>query len=169
MSKENRNPLQELARVEGISKATFAAGCFWHVEAAFQKMEGVLKVTSGYTGGTTTNPTYEIVCTGTSGHAEAVEIVFDPKIVSYKKLLEMFWMCHDPTQIDRQGPDIGNEYRSAIFYQNKEQKTLAIKSKEEQQKKYNIPIITEIVEATTFYKAEESHQNFFKKHGRVCG
>jgi peptide-methionine (S)-S-oxide reductase len=150
-------------------KATFAAGCFWHVEAAYQKMDGVSSVTSGYTGGKTDNPSYDDVCTGKTGHAEAVELEFDPKTVTYKKLLEMFWMCHDPTQVDRQGPDIGNEYRSVIFYHNEEQKKLAEESKKEQQKKYNVAITTEIVKATIFYKAEEFHQNFLKKHGRVCG
>jgi peptide-methionine (S)-S-oxide reductase len=149
--------------------ATLAAGCFWHVEAAFQKMNGVLKVTSGYTGGTVKNPIYEDVCTGTSGHAEAVEIEYDETKVSYNELLEMFWMCHDPTQGDRQGPDIGNEYRSVIFFHNDDQKRAAEASKKEQQRKYNHKITTTIVKAKTFYKAEEFHQNFYKKHGYVCG
>jgi len=152
-----------------IMKATFAAGCFWHVEAAFQNKPGIISTTVGYTGGTTKNATYNQVCSDTTGHAEAVEIEFDPKKTSYKQLLDIFWQCHDPTQMNRQGPDEGTQYRSAIFYHNDEQKKEAEASKKAMQKKLTKTIATEIVKASTFYRAEEYHQQYFKKHGKVCG
>ncbi|MCS3924873.1 peptide-methionine (S)-S-oxide reductase MsrA [Methanosalsum natronophilum] len=150
-----------------MKKATFAAGCFWGVESAFRKLDGVLNTCVGYTGGKTTKPGYTEVCTGNTGHAEAVEIQFDPEIISYEQLLNIFWTIHDPTQLNRQGPDLGTQYRSAIFYHDGEQKQQAIKSKIkiESSKKYINPIVTEIVSATDFYPAEEYHQQYFEKKG----
>ena len=147
--------------------ATFAAGCFWGIEEAFSKVKGVLNVMVGYTGGTMKNPTYEDVCTDKTGHAEAVDIEFDPKTVSYEELLNKFWEIHDPTSYHKQGPDVGSQYRSAIFYHNEKQKQDALKSKQKIQKseKYkNKKIVTEIVNAKEFYKAEEYHQKYFQKH-----
>lgn len=151
--------------------ATFAAGCFWSVEEAFREVKGVLKTTVGYTGGKTKNPTYEQVCSDRSGHAEAVEIEFDPAIISYQKLLDIFWNCHDPTQLNRQGPDEGTQYRSAIFYHSEEQRKLAEESKRKLEKsgKYTLPIVTEIVLADKFYRAEDYHQQYLAKRGmRTC-
>jgi peptide-methionine (S)-S-oxide reductase len=149
--------------------AIFAAGCFWGVEAAFQQVTGVKSTTVGYTGGTFENPSYEDVCTGRTGHAEAVEIEYDPAVVSYEKLLSVFWKIHDPTTLNRQGPDVGTQYRSAIFYQNPEQKKEAITSKErlEQSGFYKRPIVTEIVPASNFYRAEEYHQRYLEKRGKT--
>ena len=155
-----------------MERAIFAAGCFWGIEAAFKKLNGVVSATSGYTGGHTENPTYEDVCTGKTGHAEAVEIFFDPSKISYKELLEVFWKIHDPTTLNRQGPDIGSQYRSAIFYHSKEQEKLAGESKRklEENKTFKNKIVTEIVKATEFYKAEDYHQNYYEKHGiNSCG
>ena len=152
-----------------MQKATFAAGCFWHVEAAFQNVTGVIATHVGYTGGTTKNPTYKEVCSDTTQHAEAVEIEFEPKKISYKRLLDVFWKCHDPTQHNRQGPDVGTQYRSAIFYYSAEQKNQAEESKKALQKTIKTKIATEIVKATEFYLAEEYHQKYFQKHGKVCG
>ena len=152
---------------ETIQVATFAAGCFWGVEYTFRKVPGVLKTTAGYTGGHTKNPTYEQVCSHTTGHAEAVQVEFDPAKVSYEKLLETFWALHDPTTVDRQGPDVGSNYRSAVFYnspeQGKEAKTL--KEKLEKSGKFKRPIVTEITTAQEFYKAEDYHQQYFEKRG----
>lgn len=146
--------------------ATFGAGCFWGVEAAFQKIKGVIKTNVGYMGGTTKNPSYEDVCTDVTGHAEVVQILFDNKIVTYEELLDVFWEIHDPTQLNRQGFDLGTQYRSVIFYHNENQRKIAEKSKNKQEKSKN-PIVTEIVPAKEFYKAEEYHQNYLKKHGRT--
>ena len=148
-------------------KATFGAGCFWHVEEAFRNVKGVVKTTVGYSGGKMSNPRYEDVCTQETGHAEAVQVEFDPSRVSYEKLLDVFWSNHDPTQLNRQGQDVGTQYRSAIFYHNPEQKKLAIASKEKLQKsgKYSKPIVTEILPASEFYKAEEYHQQYLEKRG----
>src|SRR3989338_7153726 len=142
--------------------ATFAAGCFWHVEEDFMHMKGVIKTTVGYSGGNMENPTYKDVCSDETGHAEAVQVEFDPKQVSYEKLLEVFWENHDPTQLNRQGPDAGTQYRSAIFYHDEKQKEMAIKSKNKIEKsgKFKKPIMTEIVPAKEFYKAEEYHQRY---------
>ncbi|MFA5101814.1 MAG: peptide-methionine (S)-S-oxide reductase MsrA [Candidatus Thermoplasmatota archaeon] len=150
-----------------MEKATFGAGCFWHVEEAFRHLNGVLSTTVGYTGGTTKNPTYEEVCTDKTGHAEVVEITYDPQKITYVELLRVFWDIHDPTTKNRQGPDIGTQYRSAIFYHSPEQKTAAELSKKtlEQTKKYKKKIVTEITQATPFYPAEEYHQRYFEKHG----
>lgn len=145
--------------------ATFAAGCFWGVEASFEKVGGVMDTTVGYTGGKTKDPTYEEVCSKKTGHAEAIKIVFDPKIVSYKELLEVFWQIHDPTTKDRQGLNIGTNYRSAIFYHSEKQKKEAIMSRDERQKFLKKKIVTEIAKAVTFYPAEEYHQDYSDKHG----
>jgi len=149
-----------------MDKATFGAGCFWGVEAAFHKIKGVKNTTVGYMGGNLENPSYEDVCTDKTGHAEVVQIEFDPSIVSYEELLEVFWKIHDPTQLNRQGFDIGIQYRSVIFYHDKKQKKLAEKSKEKQEKsgKYNTPIVTEITPVKKFYEAEEYHQRYLEKH-----
>lgn len=148
--------------------ATFAAGCFWGVEAAFSQVPGVIEVVSGYTGGRTENPTYHQVCTDKTGHAEAVEVVFDPTKVSYEKLLGAFWKIHDPTQRDRQGPDIGPQYRSAIFTHSPEQEAAAKASRDAQAQSRKLPIATEIEPAKTFYRAEEYHQRYFERHGVSC-
>ncbi len=145
--------------------ATFAAGCFWGVEAAFRQVPGVLGAISGYTGGTVENPSYRLVCTDTTGHAEAVEVTYDPDVVSYEKLLDVFWQIHDPTTTNRQGPDVGSQYRSAIFTHNNAQRNAAKLSLAGEQKNYSKPIVTEIVEAGPFYHAEEYHQRYFEKNG----
>ena len=147
--------------------ATFGAGCFWGVECAFRKIPGVLKTTVGYTGGHTKDPTYEQVCSHTTGHAEAVQLEFDPAQVSYKKLLAAFWSMHDPTTLNRQGPDIGDNYRSAIFYSTRgqEKAATALKEKLERPGQFKHPIVTEIVPAKEFYKAEDDHQQYFEKRG----
>ncbi len=150
-----------------MEKATFGAGCFWHVEEAFRQLKGVLSTTVGYSGGTMKNPTYEDVCTDKTGHAEVVEITFDPQKIFYNELLKVFWDIHDPTTKNRQGPDVGTQYRSVIFYHSSEQKVMAERSKKdlEQSKKYRKKIVTEITEAPTFYPAEEYHQHYLEKHG----
>ncbi len=149
-------------------KATFGAGCFWGIEAAFRKVEGVLSTTVGYSGGSFKGPTYQDVCTGTTGHAEVVEVEHDPDKVSYDELLNVFWDIHNPTTMNRQGPDIGTQYRSAIFFHNAEQEAAAKSSKERLQSngKYKNPIVTEITPASEFYKAEEYHQQYFEKSGQ---
>jgi peptide-methionine (S)-S-oxide reductase len=146
-------------------KATFAAGCFWGVEAVFRETPGVLATTVGYTGGFTENPTYEQVCSHTTGHAEAVEVEFDPVQISYEKLLDVFFGSHDPTQMNRQGPDIGDQYRSAIFTHDDEQAAAAAASKEAHAKDFARPIVTEIKPASTFYPAEDYHQRYLEKRG----
>ena len=148
-----------------MEKAVFAGGCFWGVEALFQELEGVLDTTVGYTGGHTENPTYREICRHGTGHAEAVEVVYDPARVSYEELCLYFWRLHDPTTMNRQGPDVGDQYRSAIFYLNSLQKETAEKVKPEAQKKWKRPIVTEITAAATFYPAEEYHQDYFRKNG----
>jgi peptide-methionine (S)-S-oxide reductase len=150
-----------------METATFAAGCFWGVEDAFRQVKGVISATSGYAGGTLANPSYHQVCAGTTGHAEAVEVKFDPSVVSYDDLLNVFWSIHDPTTLNRQGPDVGHQYRSAIFYHSTEQEAAAHASKErlERSGKFRRPIVTEITAASTFYPAEEYHQRYFEKHG----
>ena len=145
--------------------ATFGAGCFWGVEAAFQKLKGVTKTTVGYMGGTLEKPTYDQVCTNTSGHAEVIQIQFNSEKISYKQLLDVFWELHDPTQLNRQGPDMGTQYRSVIFYHTNEQKKLSKETRETQQKNYKKKIVTEITSAQEFYPAEEYHQKYLEKHG----
>jgi peptide-methionine (S)-S-oxide reductase len=148
-------------------KATFGAGCFWHVEDLFRKTKGVTSTKVGYTGGNLTNPTYEEVCTDKTGHAEAVEVEYDPNEISYDELLEIFWNNHDPTSLNRQGPDVGIQYRSSIFFHDDSQKQTAQKSKEKLNSsgKFSKSIVTEIVPSPEFYKAEEYHQKYFQKHG----
>lgn len=148
-----------------MQKAIFSAGCFWGVQYYFDQVPGVTKSTVGYTGGHTENPTYEEVCTHTTGHAEAVLIEFDPKKVSYEVLLKQFFRMHDPTQLNRQGPDVGDSYRSAIFYDNEEQKNIAEKVKADTQKDFEQPIVTEITPASTFYPAEDYHQKYTERTG----
>ena len=152
-----------------MEKATFAAGCFWGVEESFRTLKGVLKTTVGYTGGTLENPTYEEVCTDRTGHAEVVLVDFDPAQVSYGQLLEAFWNAHDPTTLNRQGPDTGKQYRSAIFYHSPEQKAAAEAAKEQLSKsgKFKRPIVTEIAPAAPFYPAEEYHQQYLLKRGEA--
>lgn len=151
----------------GYEIAIFAAGCFWGVEALFQQVRGVLETTVGYTGGTAPHPSYAQVCTGATDHAEAVQIKYDPKIISYKELLALFWRMHNPTTPNRQGPDIGTQYRSAIFYHNEEQKRAAEESQEEFDRSGAYPrkAVTQIVPASDFYEAEEYHQDYFAKQG----
>ena len=146
--------------------ASFAAGCFWGVEEAFRCLNGVISTSVGYMGGDYEKPTYEDVCTGQTGHAETVEIVYDPDIISYNELLAVFWNNHDPTTPNRQGPDIGSQYRSVIFYYNEQQKNLAMNSKEKVQSRLRQDIVTQIVPATQFYKAEDYHQQSLAKRGR---
>jgi peptide-methionine (S)-S-oxide reductase len=150
-------------------KATFGAGCFWGVEATFRQVKGVTSATVGYAGGTTENPTYEDVCTHETGHAEVVQVEFDPAQVSYEKLLEVFWRNHDPTTRDRQGPDVGSQYRSVVFYHTPEQQRAAeeFKSKLAQDNHFSRPVVTQIEPAPAFYRAEEYHQQYLAKRGRA--
>ena len=151
-----------------MAKATFGAGCFWGVEAAFRRLNGVNEAFSGYAGGDKDNPTYEEVCTGRTGHAEVVEVDYDPDKITYVELLDTFWAVHDPTTLNRQGPDVGTQYRSAIYFHTSEQQEAARNSllSQSESGKYCNPIVTEITQASTFYKAEEYHQRYFEKHGR---
>jgi peptide-methionine (S)-S-oxide reductase len=150
-----------------MAKATFAAGCFWGVEAAFRQIPGVTSTRVGYTGGEMKDPTYKDVCTDRTGHAEAVEVSYEPEKVSYEVLLNTFWENHDPTQLNRQGPDFGSQYRSAIFYHSPEQEQAARESKEklERSGKFSRPIVTQIVPAVMFYEAEDYHQQYLEKRG----
>ncbi|MEO7986624.1 MAG: peptide-methionine (S)-S-oxide reductase MsrA [Gemmatimonadales bacterium] len=150
-----------------FNKATFAAGCFWGVETLFRQVEGVTDVVVGYTGGQTTDPTYKDVCSGRTGHAEAVEVTFDPARVSYDRLLDAFWGGHDPTTLNRQGPDRGVQYRSGVFYRDEAQRAEAEASRARwnQSGRFRGPIVTEITPATEFYRAEEYHQRYNEKHG----
>ena len=150
-----------------MEKAIFAAGCFWGVELNFSKIDGVIETCVGYTGGDTSDPTYEQICAKSTGHAEAIEIVFDPDVVSYEMLLNNLWEFHDPTTLNRQGPDQGTQYRSVIFYLNDEQKELAELSRQNMDNsgKFNNPIVTEISKALKFWPAEEKHQKYLEKRG----
>jgi peptide-methionine (S)-S-oxide reductase len=150
-----------------MAKATFAAGCFWGVEATFRQIPGVLSTRVGYTGGDFKNPTYKDVCTDRTGHAEAVEVDYDPARVSYEDLLKVFWENHDPTQLNRQGPDWGTQYRSVIFFHSPEQEQAARASKSALEKsgRFGRPIVTQVVPATTFYEAEDYHQQYLEKRG----
>ncbi len=151
-----------------MEKATFGAGCFWGVEAAFRRIDGVVDAPVGYAGGTTRNPTYENVCGGETGHAEVVEVTFDPERVGYRRLLDVFWACHDPTQLNRQGWDVGSQYRSVIFFHTPEQETEAKDSLEALQASGKVKgnIVTEISPAGDFWRAEDYHQRYFEKHGQ---
>jgi len=154
-----------------MARAIFAAGCFWGVEDALRQVEGVTSTTVGYTGGTKSNPSYRDVCTGTTGHAEAVQVEYDPKQVSYEQLLNVFWQSHDPTTLNRQGPDVGTQYRSAIFFEDAEQEAAARNSKAALEKSglFKRPIVTEIKPASQFWPAEDYHQQYFEKRGiKAC-
>jgi len=162
-------PAADMGRValpSQLEKATFAGGCFWCMEAPFDKLPGVISVTAGYTGGSLKNPTYEQVSAGGTGHAESVQIAYNPKIISYEKLLDVFWHNVDPTVVDRQFCDVGHQYRTAVFYHNEEQRKIAEKSKAalSKSKPFREPIVTEIVSAGMFYPAEEYHQHYYKKN-----
>jgi peptide-methionine (S)-S-oxide reductase len=156
----------EIMDTTGMQVATFGSGCFWCTEAIFERVNGVVKVESGYAGGTVKNPTYEEVCSGTTGHAEVTQITYDPKVITYDELLEVFWKTHDPTTLNRQGNDVGTQYRSVIFYHNDEQKRLAGKYKEELNKSgiWEKPIVTEITPFTNFYPAENYHQDYYENN-----
>ncbi|MHA1279068.1 MAG: peptide-methionine (S)-S-oxide reductase MsrA [Candidatus Helarchaeota archaeon] len=149
-----------------IETAIFAAGCFWNVDSAFRQVKGIISTTVGYTGGTVESPTYKEVCTGKTGHVEAVKVEYNPDLISYKDLLEIFWAIHDPTQLNMQWPDIGTQYRSVIFYLTETQRRLASSSKEklEKSRTFSRPIVTEILSAKPFYRAEEYHQNYYEKN-----
>jgi peptide-methionine (S)-S-oxide reductase len=159
-------------REENFKKATFGAGCFWGVEAAFGKVDGVVSTAAGYMGGFVKNPTYRQVCSGETGHTEVVQVVYDPAVTGYRVLLALFWSIHDPTQLNRQGPDIGTNYRSVIFYHDEEQAALARASKEtiETSGMFGFKkIVTAILPASEFYRAEEYHQQYYRKHDGKCG
>ena len=145
-------------------RATFGGGCFWCLEAVYQTVNGILSSTSGFAGGTALNPTYEQVCTGTTGHAEVIQLEFDPARISYEKLLEIFWKAHDPTTLNYQGHDHGTQYRSIILYHTEAQKIAAEKSKREAQARFKNPIVTQIIPLVKFYRAEDYHQDYFRKH-----
>ena len=149
-----------------MEKATFGAGCFWGVEAAFRQIDGVTATAVGYEGGTLENPTYEEVCSHTTGHAEVVEVTYDPEQVSYEELLGVFWAKHDPTQMNRQGWDVGDQYRSVVFVHDQEQQEAALQSKAREQANLSAPIVTQIEPAETFYEAEDYHQQYLEKRGR---
>ena len=151
-----------------MEKALFGAGCFWGVEETFRKTSGVIKTLVGYSGGITINPSYESVCQGNTNHTEVVLVEFDNSKISFEELLLVFWKCHNPTTLNRQGPDIGTQYRSAIYYYNEDQKIKSINSKNEYAKSSGLNIVTEISEANEFYKAEEYHQKYIQKTGLHC-
>lgn len=152
-----------------MATATFGAGCFWGVEVSFRNIVGVTDAAAGYLGGSRENPSYEDVCTGMTGHAEVVQVEFDPEKVSYEKLLDVFWECHDPTTLNRQGPDVGTQYRSAIFFHSPEQEAAATASKEKQNAsgRFKSEVVTEITPTSTFYRAEEYHQRYLEKRGQT--
>lgn len=161
MSEDAKKPAPMPKVPEGAETLTLGAGCFWCIEAAYKQLDGVYSATSGYMGGTTANPTYEQICDGTTGHAEVVQVVFDPKKISGEKILTWFWDLHDPTTLNRQGNDVGTQYRSAIYYTTDAQKELAEASKKAAQAKFSSPIVTEITKAGTFYPAENYHQDYY--------
>lgn len=152
--------------VKPLETITLGGGCFWCIEAVYQQLEGVTSVMPGYAGGTTKNPTYEQVCTGNTGHAEVIQVKFDPSMISFEEILDVFWKVHDPTTLNRQGPDVGTQYRSIILYQNQKQKDIAEKSRQELDKSgfYPDPVVTEIVPLTEFYKAEAYHVNYYRNN-----
>ncbi len=151
---------------KGLEKATLGGGCFWCTEAIYKRLKGVVTVTSGYSGGTMENPSYEAVCSGKTGHAEAIQITFDPSVINYEKILEVFWRTHNPTTLNRQGNDVGTQYRSAIFFHTEEQqkKALLVKEQIEKEALYKDPIVTEIVPFTNFYKAESYHADYYDRN-----
>ncbi len=163
-SNNNYKPMND--NKKELIKATLAAGCFWCVEAVFQNLKGVEKVVSGYSGGHVKNPSYKEVCNGTTGHAEAIQLKYDPAVISFEQILEVFWKTHDPTTLNRQGPDIGTQYRSVIFYHNDEQKRVAEDSKNLMSRSgyFNRPIVTAIESYKNFYEAEDNHQNFYQNN-----
>jgi peptide-methionine (S)-S-oxide reductase len=164
--KQTKDIVQNI-KIENMDTATFGAGCFWCVEAQLALLDGVFSVKSGFEGGKVKNPSYKEVCTGTTGHAEVVEVVYNPSKLSFDELLAAFWQTHDPTQLNRQGNDVGTQYRSVIFYHTNQQKELAEKYKKELNASgsWDKPVVTEISPATTFYKAEDYHQNYFNENG----
>ena len=151
-----------------MEKATFGAGCFWGVEASFRELPGVVDAAVGYAGGTTDNPSYQAVCTDRTGHAEVVEVLFDPEKLSYEQLLDRFWSIHDPTTPNRQGPDVGSQYRSVIFFHSPEQEAAARRSKEAVQPRFKRPIVTDVEPAPAFWRAEEYHQRYLEKRGEAA-
>jgi peptide-methionine (S)-S-oxide reductase len=161
---EGSNKKMNISNTNDTEFATFGGGCFWCVEAVFEKLDGIKSVVSGYAGGRKENPTYKEVCSGNTGHAEVVQIEFDPLKISYEKLLEIFWQAHDPTTLNRQGADAGTQYRSVIFYHSEEQKKQAEKSKEAARWNFTAPIVTEVVPLTKFYPAEDYHQDYFRNN-----
>lgn len=169
-SAQASEPANSKKEVPLLDRACFAEGCFWRTQYMFARVPGVIRTTVGYSGGTIPNPTYEQVCTHTTGHAESCLVEYDPKLVTFRKLLEVFYSTHDPTTLNRQGPDWGTQYRSVIFYENETQKkeALAYKKELENSHHFNSPIVTIIEPAGKFYTAEEYHQNYFLKHGEVC-
>jgi len=164
-SMENTQTATLPAAPQGHETATFAAGCYWCVEAVYQRLDGVKSATSGFIGGNVKDPSYEAVCAGNTGHTEAVQVIFDPQKISYGTLLNWFWRLHDPTQLNRQGADIGTQYRSGIFYHNDAQKKTATDSRTKAQESFAKPIVTEITQASTFYPAKVSHQDYYKLNG----
>ena len=156
--------IQKGTKMSHLEKATLGAGCFWCVEAVFERLDGVQSVVAGYAGGAKPNPTYKEVCTGTTGHAEVAQITYDPAKISYEKLLDVFWEAHDPTTLNQQGADVGTQYRSVIFYNDEKQKLVAEKSKKEAAKKFSDPLVTEIKPLTHFYEAENYHQDYYNNN-----
>lgn len=167
-AKPERKPVEQATPAANAETATFGSGCFWCTEAVFQQLKGVRSAVSGYSGGLTKNPTYEDVCTGATGHAEVIQVVFEPRVISYPELLEVFWKTHDPTTLNRQGADVGTQYRSAIFYHNEEQKRQAEHYKQELDAAgaFAKPIVTEIAPFTEFYPAEGYHQKYYEDNPR---
>ena len=166
---DKNSDTQAPAVPEGYEKATFAAGCYWCVEAVFQRLDGVHSATSGFIDGHVKDPTYEDVCAGITGHTEAVEVIFNPQEITFETLLSWFWRQHDPTQLNRQGADVGTQYRSGVYYHSDEQQKVAELSKKEAQSDFKKPIVTEIKQATTFYPAMVSHQDYYKINGATNG
>ncbi len=164
MTEADKQPAKLPAVPEGAEVATLGAGCFWCIEAAYRQLPGVYSAISGYTGGSVKNPTYDDICGGSTGHAEVVQVVFDPKKISYERVLAWFWDLHDPTTLNRQGNDVGDQYRSAIYYHSDEQKKIAEASKAAAKENFKDPIVTEITKATEFYPAENYHQNFYSQN-----
>lgn len=165
----HKTPASEPGSPSDTQLATFGTGCFWCTEAIFQDLAGVLKAESGYAGGTVKNPSYKEVCTGTTGHAEVIQVTYDPAVISYEELLEVFWKTHDPTTLNRQGADVGTQYRSVIFYHTEQQRALAEKYKKklDEAGAFENPIVTEISPYTNFYKAEDYHQNYYNLNGNA--